>query len=55
MKMKTAQKALDSIIDLIYKYKQRIQSTDYHLSQKDIVLLLMETKFQEIVSLHLIH
>ncbi|WP_083568676.1 sugar phosphorylase [Arcobacter sp. LA11] len=36
---KTAQKALDSIVDLIYKYKQRINSKEYHLSQKDIVLI----------------
>lgn len=35
----TAQKALDSILDLIYKYKQRINSKEYHLSQKDIVLI----------------
>jgi len=34
-----AQKALDSIVDLIYKYKQRIKSKEYHLSQKDIVLI----------------
>ena len=35
----TAQKALDSIVDLIYKYKQRINSKEYHLSQKDIILI----------------
>jgi len=35
----TAQKALDSIVDLIYKYKQRIDSKEYHLSQKDIILI----------------
>jgi len=35
----TAQKALDSIIDLVYKYKQRINSTQYHLSEKDIILI----------------
>jgi sucrose phosphorylase len=35
----TAQKALDSIIDLIYKYKERIKSTQYTLSQKDIILI----------------
>jgi sucrose phosphorylase len=34
-----AQKALDSIVDLIYKYKQRIKSQEYHLSQKDIILI----------------
>lgn len=35
----TAQKALDSIIHLIYKYKERIDSKEYHLSQKDIILI----------------
>ena len=35
----TAQKAIDGIIDLIYKYKQRIDSKEYHLSQKDIILI----------------
>ena len=35
----TAQKAIDGIIDLIYKYKQRIHSKEYHLSQKDIILI----------------
>jgi len=35
----TAQKALDSIVDLIYKYKQRITSKEYHLSEKDIILI----------------
>lgn len=35
----TAQKALDSIIDLIYKYKQRIKPKEYQLSQKDIILI----------------
>lgn len=35
----TAQKALDSIVDLIYKYKQRINSKEYHLTQKDIILI----------------
>lgn len=34
-----AQKAVDSIIDLIFKYKQRIKSNEYHLSQKDIILI----------------
>ncbi|WP_121628852.1 sugar phosphorylase [Poseidonibacter antarcticus] len=34
-----AQKALDSIIHLIYKYKERIDSKEYHLSQKDIILI----------------
>ena len=34
-----AQKAIDGIIDLIYKYKQRIDSKEYHLSQKDIILI----------------
>jgi len=34
-----AQRAVNDIIDLIFKYKQRIKSTDYHLSQKDIILI----------------
>lgn len=34
-----AQRAVNDIIDLIFKYKQRIQSKEYHLSQKDIVLI----------------
>ena len=32
-------KASESIIDLIFKYKQRIKSTQYHLSHKDIILI----------------
>lgn len=35
----TAERAVSSIIDLIFKYKQRIQSHEYHLSQKDIILI----------------
>lgn len=35
----TAEKAIESIADLIYKYRQRIQSEPYHLSQKDIILI----------------
>jgi sucrose phosphorylase len=34
-----AQLAVNDIIDLIFKYKQRIKSQEYHLSQKDIVLI----------------
>lgn len=34
-----AERAVDSIIDLIFKYKSRIKSTEYHLSEKDIVLI----------------
>ncbi|QDF29810.1 alpha-amylase family glycosyl hydrolase [Halarcobacter anaerophilus] len=34
-----AEKAVNSIIDLIFKYKQRIISKEYHLSQKDIILI----------------
>ncbi|MEN8718389.1 MAG: sugar phosphorylase [Sulfurovum sp.] len=34
-----ASKATESIIDLIFKYKQRIKSTQYHLSHKDIILI----------------
>ena len=36
---KIADKALDSIIDLIFKYKGRIVSKPYHLSEKDIILV----------------
>ena len=34
-----AQRAVNDIIDLIFKYKQRIKSKEYHLSQKDIILI----------------
>jgi len=34
-----AERAVNDIIDLIFKYKQRIKSTEYHLSQKDIILI----------------
>lgn len=34
-----AERAVNSIIDLIFKYKQRIVSKEYHLSQKDIVMI----------------
>ncbi len=34
-----AERAVNDIIDLIFKYKQRIVSAEYHLSQKDIVLI----------------
>jgi glucosylglycerate phosphorylase len=34
-----AELAINDIIDLIFKYKQRIKSQEYHLSQKDIVLI----------------
>lgn len=34
-----AQRAVNDIIDLIFKYKQRIVSEEYHLSQKDIILI----------------
>ena len=34
-----AQRAVNDIIDLIFKYKQRIVSKEYHLSQKDIILI----------------
>ncbi len=34
-----AEKAVNSIIDLIFKYKSRIHSKEYHLSQKDIILI----------------
>ncbi len=34
-----AERAVNSIIDLIFKYKQRINSQEYHLSQKDVILI----------------
>jgi len=34
-----AQRAVNDLIDLIFKYKQRIDSQTYHLSEKDIVLI----------------
>jgi len=34
-----AQRAVNDIIDLIFKYKQRIHSQDYNLSEKDIILI----------------
>lgn len=34
-----AERAVNDIIDLIFKYKQRITSKEYHLSEKDIVLI----------------
>ncbi len=34
-----AQRAVNDIIDLIFKYKQRIESQEYHLSEKDIILI----------------
>ena len=34
-----APRAVDSIIDLIFKYKSRIKSTEYQLSEKDIILI----------------
>lgn len=34
-----AEKAVHSIIDLVFKYKSRIKSNEYHLSQKDIILI----------------
>jgi glucosylglycerate phosphorylase len=34
-----AERAVSSIIDLIFKYKQRIESTPYHLSEKDVILI----------------
>jgi len=34
-----AERAVNDIIDLIFKYKQRIVSKEYHLSEKDIVLI----------------
>ncbi len=34
-----AEKAVHSIIDLVFKYKSRIKSHEYHLSEKDIILI----------------
>ncbi|MEI6865199.1 sugar phosphorylase [Flavicella sp.] len=34
-----AGRAVDSIIDLIFKYKSRIQSKEYPLSEKDVILI----------------
>ncbi|MDO3693906.1 sugar phosphorylase [Wenyingzhuangia sp. chi5] len=34
-----ADRAVDSIIDLIFKYKSRIKSTPYQLSEKDVILI----------------
>ncbi len=34
-----AQKAVNSIIDLVFKYKSRIESKPYHLSEKDVILI----------------
>ena len=34
-----AEKAVHSIIDLVFKYKSRIKSTEYHLSEKDVILI----------------
>ncbi len=34
-----AERAVNDIIDLIFKYKQRITSKAYHLSEKDIILI----------------
>jgi sucrose phosphorylase len=34
-----AQRAVNDIIDLIFKYKQRINSQEYHLSEKDVILI----------------
>ncbi len=34
-----AEQALHSIIDLIFKYKSRIDSQPYHLSEKDVILI----------------
>jgi sucrose phosphorylase len=34
-----AQKAVKDTIDLIFKYKQRIDSREYHMSEKDVILI----------------
>jgi len=35
----TAESVLDSIIDLIFKYKERITSKPYNLSERDVILI----------------
>jgi sucrose phosphorylase len=35
----TAERVVNDIIDLVFKYKQRIVSKPYHLSQKDVILI----------------
>ena len=34
-----AERAVNDLIDLIFKYKQRIDSQVYHLSEKDVILI----------------
>lgn len=34
-----AERVVDSMIDLIFKYKQRIISSPYHMSEKDVILI----------------
>ena len=34
-----AERAVDSIIDLVFKYKQRITSKPHHLSHRDVILI----------------
>ena len=34
-----AERAVNSMIDLIFKYKERINSSEYHLSEKDVILI----------------
>jgi len=34
-----AEKAIESIVELIFKYKARITSKPYHLSEKDVILI----------------
>jgi glucosylglycerate phosphorylase len=34
-----AERAVNDLIDLVFKYKQRIDSKPYHLSEKDVVLI----------------
>ena len=41
-----AEQALHSIIDLIFKYKSRIDSHPYHLSQKDVILITYGDQLQ---------
>ena len=41
-----AEQALHSIIDLIFKYKSRIDSKPYHLSEKDVILITYGDQIQ---------
>lgn len=46
------QKAVNSIIDLIFKYKSRVDSKEYKLSQKDVILITYGNQVTRRVNLH---